>query len=470
MSSLQSFESSQQKRILQSTKQFSAKVHHQGSHRVAQCRVTKRCQKCGRKHHTSIHSNESSKLKGKENNNNHTKQESSSNTSSKQDAKVLHSHHDESIGSSILLATARVLVISATGQSRKLRALVDQGSEAAIITERVVQQLNLPRVHSSVSLTGIGAKNNQTKGTTSFLLKPHFLSEFEVKIQAYILPKLTSSMPSLSHNKDKWDHLKNLKLADPDFHKKGKIDLIIGADIYSRIIKDGIIRGEPDTPIAQATRLGWIVSGVTSPSTTNPRVQGYHVSITDDIHNLLKRFWETEEISINAKTLTKDEQDCEDHFEATHSRDATGRYIVKLPFKDAPDKLGNSKSKAIRVMTNLRHRFSSNVSHAKLYEHFIKEYEDLNHMKRVQNSQDEPDKVNYLPHHGVYREQSLSTKLRVVVNASNERYPPSKWPLGRVTETHARPDGHIRVVTVKTQFSECKLPIVKICPLEVEST
>ncbi|XP_071638516.1 uncharacterized protein [Temnothorax longispinosus] len=121
MSSLQSFESSQQKRILQSTKQFSAKVHHQGkpndkgacilckerhfisfcpqyasktiqqkltfisthklcynclgSHRVAHCRVTKRCQKCGLKHHTSIHSNESSKFKGKENNNN-TKQES----------------------------------------------------------------------------------------------------------------------------------------------------------------------------------------------------------------------------------------------------------------------------------------------------------------------------------------------------------------------------------------------------------
>ncbi|TGZ49037.1 hypothetical protein DBV15_11819 [Temnothorax longispinosus] len=202
MSSLQSFKSSQQKRSLQSTKQFSAKVHHQGKsidasfnqkggcilckerhfisfcpryvskttqqklafvsthklcynclglHRVSQCRITKRCQKCGRKHHTSIHSADFSKSKGKENNNN--RQEPSSDTSSKQNA---------------------------LGQSRKLRALVDQGSEVAIITERVVQQFNLHRANSAVLLTGIGANNNKTKGITSFLLKPHFSSEFEV--------------------------------------------------------------------------------------------------------------------------------------------------------------------------------------------------------------------------------------------------------------------------------------------------
>ncbi|XP_071635052.1 uncharacterized protein [Temnothorax longispinosus] len=263
-------------------------------------------------------------------------------------------------------------------------------------------------------------KANKTKGITSFLLKPHFQSNFEVQMQAHILPKLTSPIPSFSHNKDNWSHLNNLELADPEFHERRSIDLIIGAELYSKIIEEGIIKGEPNTPIAQFTKIGWIVSGATSLNSINPQVQSYHVSITDDLHDLLRRFWETEEISITTKTLTKDEQDCENHFQANHSRDANGRYIVKIPFKESPDKLGDSKAKAIRQMTNLHQKFANNQSHAKLYNDFIDEYEKLDHMKRVENPQNEPDRVYYLPHHGVYREHSLSTKLRVVFNGSSK--------------------------------------------------
>jgi len=51
----------------------------------------------------------------------------------------------------------------------------------------------------------------------------------------------------------------------------------------------------------------------------------------------------------------------------------------------------------------------------------------------------------------------------------DERYPPAKWPLARVTATHPGSDGHIRVVTVHTSASEFKRPIVKLCPLPVAS-
>ncbi|XP_024875956.1 uncharacterized protein LOC112457263 [Temnothorax curvispinosus] len=240
-----------------------------------------------------------------------------------------------------------------------------------------------------------------------------------MNIDAYILPKLTSSLPSLSHDRDAWLHLNNLQLADPTFNKPGSIDLIIGANVYPHIIEEGIVRGEPDTPIAQLTKLGWIVSGLASLCKISSHAQGYHVSVDEDLHDLLKKFWETEEVSVSNKTLSKDEQDCEDHFVTTHSRDTNGRYIVKLPFKDSPHKLGNSKAKAIRQMTNLYHKLSNNDTHAQLYKDFINEYEALDHMKRV-DTQNEPDLVYYLPHHGVYREHSLSTKLRVVFNGSSK--------------------------------------------------
>ncbi|XP_071574141.1 uncharacterized protein [Temnothorax nylanderi] len=47
------------------------------------------------------------------------------------------------------------------------------------------------------------------------------------------------------------------------------------------------------------------------------------------------------------------------------------------------------------------------------------EYQGLGHMKRVPSSQAEPTPAYYLPHHGVLREQSLTTKLRVVFNGSS---------------------------------------------------
>lgn len=52
----------------------------------------------------------------------------------------------------------------------------------------------------------------------------------------------------------------------------------------------------------------------------------------------------------------------------------------------------------------------------------------------------------------------------------DERYPPSKWPLGRILDVHPGADGHVRVVTVRTQTSVLKRSIVKLCPLPIDRT
>ncbi|XP_071581890.1 uncharacterized protein [Temnothorax nylanderi] len=388
-----------------------------GRHKVVDCRVTTRCLKCAKKHHTTIHQNKSNPPMKKETPN--TKEESSTNKST--DAKVLHSSINKPAKTSqVLLATAKVTLVSEYGETTQVRALIDQGSEVSIIRNRIVQRLRLKRKHSSSTLIGIGDLSNKTKGITSFTLKPHFESDVEYKVTAQILSKLTSSIPSKKVDLSLWPHLEKLKLADPEFKQPRSIDLILGADMYCHIIEEGIVRGTEHDPIAQCTTLGWIVSGPVSNLDMNIKAQGYHVKVEENLHDLLKRFWETEEIP-NSKTvtLTPDEQECEDHFMDTHCRDASGRYVVRLPFKDSTDKLGNSKIKATKVLNSLNHRFLTNPDLAKLYKEFIHEYEELNHMVRVPNSQPEPDRVYYLPHHGVFRENSLTTKLRVVFNGSS---------------------------------------------------
>ena len=59
----------------------------------------------------------------------------------------------------------------------------------------------------------------------------------KVGVEAYVLKKITKDLPlepipaSL-----KWDHLTYLKLADPTFRIRAIIDLLLGAEAFTRIL------------------------------------------------------------------------------------------------------------------------------------------------------------------------------------------------------------------------------------------
>ncbi|XP_011330106.1 uncharacterized protein LOC105275147 [Ooceraea biroi] len=62
-------------------------------------------------------------------------------------------------------------------------------------------------------------------------------------------------------------------------------------------------------------------------------------------------------------------------------------------------------------------------------------------------------------------EQRVTTGSVVLI--IDERYPPAKWPLARIIETHPGKDGLVRVVTIRTAVSTFKRPIHKLCPLPI---
>ncbi|KMQ89769.1 gag-pol polyprotein precursor [Lasius niger] len=117
--------------------------------------------------------------------------------------------------------------------------------------------------------------------------------------------------------------------------------------------------------------------------------------------------------------LNEEEEECERHFSSSHSRDVTGRYIVRLPLKSNPTVLGDSRAKALGCLNRLCHQLSTQESLSKLYIDFIQEYKNMGHMIEVKNSTNQSNLVHYLPHHGVLRENSRTTKLRVVFNGSS---------------------------------------------------
>jgi len=70
----------------------------------------------------------------------------------------------------------------------------------------------------------------------------------------------------------------------------------------------------------------------------------------------------------------------------------------------------------------MERRCSQDNQFSDLYHTFMREYEDLKHMELVSASQASNQAVCYLPHHGVLRDSSVTTKLRVVFNGSQRTH------------------------------------------------
>ena len=56
--------------------------------------------------------------------------------------------------------------------------------------------------------------------------------------------------------KKNFSHIRNLTLGDENYLKSFDIDILIGSDYYWYFMKNRIIRGNADEPVALKTKLG----------------------------------------------------------------------------------------------------------------------------------------------------------------------------------------------------------------------
>ena len=73
--------------------------------------------------------------------------------------------------------------------------------------------------------------------------------------------------------------------------------------------------------------------------------------------------------------------------------------------------------------------------------------------------------LNHFQEWGKWREATENFACGQLVLVQDDRYPPCKWPLAKILETHPGSDGRVRVVTVKTTTMILKRHIARKCPL-----
>lgn len=372
------------------------------------CISKSRCQKCDKAHHTLLHYEQKSAKPNKVEAHTTTTDE---NQTVPEPITVCAGR----LQNKVLLATALIMARDIKGEFQMLRVLLDQGSQASFISENAAQRLSLPRTKIFAEVSGVGSsKAGTAKGKIEIQLKPRFPSNFEYTCAALILPKLTTTLPK--DNLQTIPNMQNHIVADPTYCDPGPIDMIIGADIYGSIILDGIKKFENGL-LSQKTEFGWIFSGVISQHENEFKIVSMVATADED--KMLARFWELEDAESKNTKAAEENEKCEKLYGKTYTRDANGRYTVKMPFKDEYPNIGESRNRAIARFLQMERKFAIDRKFADEYKKFIDEYIDLGHMVPVQNCNDTSN-CYYIPHQAVIRESSTTTKLRVVFDASSK--------------------------------------------------
>ncbi|XP_073979066.1 uncharacterized protein [Rhodnius prolixus] len=384
-------------------------------HRTRECTSRWKCRQCGGRHHTTLHLQPS--IPSMPSITQPTSQLPSTNKEEPSATNVAFSAISANHTPEVLLGTAIVQICDVNGVFHPIRVVIDCGSQYSFITESCASMLQLPSIHLNISVSGIGQSTllTPTKKVMCTLRSLCSVSP-DLHTEAVVIPIITQQLPHQKLPPSIWKRYIHLNLADPDFWNPGPIDFLLGADLFLQILDCSSPPCEfnfnQKEPKLLSTIFGQIIMGKCTELSCSQSTSSFFIT-SSDVYSLMERFWEIETIKTEQPTLSPDDQFCEDHFKATHSRMPDGRYVVSLPFLTVPNYLGPTHLCALHRLRNVEFKLACDSALSHQYHSFLQEYLDLGHMVTTNR----PAKC-VIPHHGVSKIVNGESKLRVVFDGS----------------------------------------------------
>ena len=225
-----------------------------------------------------------------------------------------------------LMTSAMVEVFDFKNKRIQARILLDTCASTNFVTANLVKKLQLPKIKCHIMVNALNNLTTTVNSMVSITFKSIY-NEYKRSLKFLIVSNITDLVPGETIPRDQIKIPKNIKLADPDFHKPAQVDMLIGAGTTLSLFSIGSInlsQGEHDFYL-QTTRLGWIFGGGLDLFKTENGVK-YNCMMTD-LKETIEKFWSVEEIS-DKKSFSSEELECEAHFTRHVTRDANGRYVV----------------------------------------------------------------------------------------------------------------------------------------------
>lgn len=396
-----------------------------GSHNKAECTSKYSCRECvkigkpNERHHSLLHIDKPQPTTNSQNN--HDKEPPKKEPITKQSETQSNQAFVTAGQNHVFLLTAIVNIQSQSGEWIPCRALLDSGSQSSFITESLAQNLGISRQKIDVLVHGIGEKPLEVKTQITTAIKSR-VSDYSKSVKFLVVSKLSNRIPNEKIEMKSLKLPSNITLADPNFLKPTHIDILIGGELFLDLIEDGKIQFNKSEVYLRSSVFGWLVAGKIPAERTDQACYSIQTfaSTTSNLDQMVRQFWELENVE-NVIQMSEEEKYCEDLFKKTTERDNDGRFVVMLPTRENFNQLLDNIPNATKSLHYLEKRLEKNENHYNMYRDFMREYEEMNHMKEIDAEEKNPnEKCFYMPHHAVLKPSSTTTKLRVVFNASSK--------------------------------------------------
>ncbi|XP_052743215.1 uncharacterized protein LOC128199140 [Bicyclus anynana] len=171
------------------------------------------------------------------------------------------------------------------------------------------------------------------------------------------------------------------------------------------------------------TLFGHIIGGGLPVNLSKPSCHKVALKCELDIQKTISQFWSYEKVPELLHEKTSEQELCEHIFQGSVKLENNHFQVtlpLKLPLEDINGILGESFHLALKRFLNLEKKLHSNPNLFMQYQRFIHEYLSLNHGHYMDIELYDINKqaTYYLPHHAVINENSSTTRLRCVFDAS----------------------------------------------------
>lgn len=264
-------------------------------------------------------------------------------------------------------------------QDKILLAVLDTGSEITTITSDLQKELSLKTHPTNLKILGLSNTEvaHSTKYTTLSL--NNIMNKHSIVIKAYIIPTILNTNAL-------------------------KYDVLLGISDILRILPQ--IKLNENYASFQTT-LG---DAIVQKSTQNNTKFTLYNEV--DIDYNLKNFWECDNLGIH-----NIENNTEQFFKETTTRDIYGRFVVRLPFKTETKNISNTQDIAFKRLRQIQKRMQADKKFAEQYTNAINEYIKTGHLIPLTKQQQQTQGY-YIPHHAIIKEERITTKVRIVYDAS----------------------------------------------------
>ena len=359
-------------------------------HRESKCR-SRGCYKCKGKHHTSL----CDKLQENNNRENHNA--------------MLNGYSPSSEEKSL------PAIVPLKIKGKTFWAYLDTGSGRNFISKEAVRQLRLsPQRHESRNiLTVNGSKKASMPVFEVTINSVDGQASENIEITGTEMPDFTTvKRPTFIELKEKYEHLREKTFYRSE-SEEYPIHVILGDATYCKIRTDQVYKGKSEDPIVEGTTFGWVVHG------GQDYADSRCMYVCD--HNDYEQLYSLDVLGVEDRG-EKDQSTVYAEFQESITRKEDGRYEVAVPWIPGAVLSNTNEEPSRKRLHNVNRKLKQNQQLKDEYEKIVHEQLKDGVIEKTKESSTS-ERVFYMPHKPVIKENASTTKVRMVFDASARPHP-----------------------------------------------